>query len=88
MISHNSRKFLEPNKYLVYNNLFTINFSNIWVNQKLSKQNMKEINIINVALEPNGIFGANFAYLCNLILYSQCYGNEGLLSIILAVRGL
>ena len=37
MISHPSRKILLPNKYLVYNNLFTINLSNIWVNQKLSK---------------------------------------------------
>ena len=48
MISHPSRKILWLNKHLVYNYLFTINISNIWVNQKLSKQNMKQINTIHV----------------------------------------
>ena len=28
----------------------TTNFSNIWINQKLSKQNMKQINTIHVTL--------------------------------------
>ena len=51
MISHPSRKISYSNKYLVYNNLFTINVSNIWVNQKLSKQ----INTIHVTVRNNRI---------------------------------